>query len=59
MKHKTEPSTVIAGLTRKSRFDDAKRVNPLGDRDSLPRRGWRMLLRHDGRSVRFVFPSLI
>ena len=31
--------TVIAGLTR----------NPLSDKDTFPRRRWRMFLRHDGK----------
>ena len=37
--HKNLPQTVIAGLTR----------NPLSDYDILPRRRWRMFLRHDGK----------
>lgn len=48
MKYKTKPLTVIAGSTR----------NLLSERDSLQRRRWRMLLRHDGRGARLVFPSL-
>ena len=38
-RHKNQPQTVIAGLTR----------NPLSDKDTLPRRRWRMFLRHDGK----------
>ena len=58
VRNETQRRTVIAGLTRKSsRFDDAKRVNPLSDRDYLQRKGWRMCLRHDGYRWMIVLPS--
>lgn len=45
----TEPLIVIAGLTR----------NPLNGKVSFWLGRWRMLLRHDGKSFRFVLPSLV
>ena len=46
------PETVIAGLTRKSRFDDAKRVNLPSDGDTSSRSGDGVpLSRNDGSSA--------